>query len=159
MPGSGKSTVAPLLAEHLGIPADDLDRRVSEAAGMEVAEIFELEDEIGFRRRERDELAAVVEAGHPVVLSTGGGVVTCEGSRQLLAHTTCVWLTASREHLAARVEASDEVRPLLAGDVRGRLDELAVAREPLYREVSTHVVETDDLEAAAVASEIAGLLS
>jgi shikimate kinase len=159
MPGSGKSTVAPLIAARLGVPSDDLDRRIVDAAGIDVATIFERDGESGFRDRERVALAAVVASDRPMVLSTGGGVVTCADSRRLLARTTCVWLTASRERLAARVDASDEVRPLLAGDLHGRLAALGQAREPLYREVATFVVDTDDLDAEATAATVAELVA
>jgi shikimate kinase len=159
MPGSGKSTVAPLLAARLGVPFEDLDRRITDDAGMDVAAIFERDGEPGFRSRERDALAELVESDRPIVLSTGGGVVTCDDSRTLLARTTCVWLTASRELLAARVEASDDVRPLLAGDLEGRLAALGDEREPLYREVATFIVDTDELDADATASAVAELLA
>ena len=75
------------------------------------------------------------------------------------ARTTCVWLTASRQQLAARVEASDDVRPLLAGDLHDRLAALGDEREPLYREVATVVVDTDALDADATAATVAELLT
>ena len=52
MPGSGKSTVGPLLAERLGIGFVDLDELIATRAGMDVTRIFEIEGEEGFRRRE-----------------------------------------------------------------------------------------------------------
>jgi shikimate kinase len=159
MPGSGKSTVAPLLAARLGVPAEDLDQRIEDEAGMDVAAIFERDGEAVFRARERDMLAALVESGRPIVLSTGGGVVTCDASRRLLEHTTCVWLTASRDRLAARVDGSDEVRPLLAGDLHERLAALGAERESLYREVATFVIDTEALDADATATAVAELLA
>jgi shikimate kinase len=49
----------------------------------------------------------------------------------------------------------DTARPLLLGNVRGRLLALLNERAPLYAQVATQVLDTDDLEPVAVAERIA----
>ncbi|MFM1778827.1 MAG: hypothetical protein RL741_1445, partial [Actinomycetota bacterium] len=45
-------------------------------------------------------------------------------------------------------------RPLLLGNVRGQLAELMTAREPLYQEVATIVIDTSKLIPGEVVSNI-----
>lgn len=55
LPGAGKSTVGPLLAERLGgWRFVDLDVEIERATGRSVSEIFALEGEAAFRRLERE---------------------------------------------------------------------------------------------------------
>ena len=82
-----------------------------------------------------------------------------ESTRQALARSglPVVLLWSSIRSLARRV-GDGRGRPLLAGDPRQRLAELAAAREPLYRAVATNVVLTDRRSSAKVAAEILALL-
>ena len=56
--GSGKSTTARLLARQLGWPNIDLDKRITEATGLSIPEIFARMGEPEFRRIEHEQLAA-----------------------------------------------------------------------------------------------------
>ena len=143
MPGSGKSTVGRVVADRLDAQFVDLDAAISVAAGRSIPEIFAHEGEAGFRDRERDALAVLVDRGAPVVVATGGGIVTTEEARALLGRTTCVWLTAESATLMERLADEASTRPLLADDPAGSILRLSTAREPLYRSVARHVVDTD----------------
>ncbi len=46
-------------------------------------------------------------------------------------------------------------RPLLLGNVRGRIKTLLDERAPVYAEVATFTIETDDRPAEDVAAEVA----
>lgn len=52
MPGSGKTTIGTLVAKRLGRTFVDADSALEREAGMPIPEIFRLEGEAGFRRRE-----------------------------------------------------------------------------------------------------------
>src|SRR4051794_10610429 len=106
MPGVGKSTVGPLVAERLGVPFHDLDDLIVATDGRDIPTIFAADGEAGFRRLERAALASVLETDEPLVIATGGGIVTDEGSRQLLSRARCVYLRASVATLVARVASS-----------------------------------------------------
>lgn len=151
-PGAGKTTVAGLLAERLGVQVRDTDQDVEAAEGETVQDIFVGRGEPVFRRLEA---AAVAEAlrTHDGVLALGGGAVTNEATRALLADQTVVHLDVGLAQAAARV-GMNTGRPLLMGNIRGQLKKLMDARRPLYGEVATFTVDTNDLGPEEVADRV-----
>jgi len=75
--GTGKSTVARLLARQVGWHYVDLDKLITESSGLSIPEIFDRLGEPGFRKMEREHLARIVaesvELNKPRILSLGGG--------------------------------------------------------------------------------------
>ena len=69
--GAGKSTVARVLGERLGVAVADLDGMIEATEGASVAELFERAGEAWFRRRESELLAEALRSGVRVVLSSG----------------------------------------------------------------------------------------
>ncbi len=153
--GTGKSTIAPLLASHFGFGASvDLDREIERRFGSSVEDIFANDGEAAFRRAEADALQESL-SGPPVVVATGGGVVLDSDNRALLrSRATVVWLRATTERLAERLVDTAEARPLLAGDPKFALDRLANEREALYTEVADRIVDVDGLDIAGVLEEV-----
>ena len=139
LPGAGKSTVAPLLGERLGIPSLDLDSIIEREAGLSVPEIFAKEGEAGFRAREARALRSAA-SGSPSVIALGGGSVTARAVRALVRRTGhLIWLDAEPAQCAVRAAAG---RPLLSGDPLARVTELAAARNPLYARLADARVDT-----------------
>ena len=58
--GTGKSTVAALLAQRLDWQLIDMDQEIERQAGMSIPAIFRDFGEAAFRQRERDALRAAV---------------------------------------------------------------------------------------------------
>jgi len=141
-PGAGKSTVGRVLADRLGVTFRDTDTDVEAAAGSSVADLFVEHGEEHFRALER---AAVAEAlrTHEGVLALGGGAVLDPATRALLAGRPVVLLEVSLADAAARVGLNRD-RPLLVGNVRGRLAAMLDERRPLYQEVARVTVDTAD---------------
>jgi shikimate kinase len=138
MPGSGKSTVGPVLAGRLGVPFVELDAEVERADGRTVREIFEQDGEERFRELEA---AALLEcaARDPSVVSCGGGVVLEPANRVTLRATgVVVFLSVPLDVLATRVAPAED-RPLIRHE--GDLERLLGLRDPLYREFAAHVVD------------------
>ncbi len=142
MMGSGKSTVGRRLAGQLGRPFIDADTVLEERCGVPISTIFELEGEVGFRRREAQIIAELARPSGSV-LATGGGAVLDPLSRELLHREGfVVYLQAGVAELWHRLRR-DRARPLLrTSDPRGRIEALVNLRDPLYREASHLVVTT-----------------
>ncbi|OOG50873.1 shikimate kinase [Rhodanobacter sp. C06] len=134
--GAGKTSLGRRLAAHYGLAFVDLDHEIERRTGTDVATVFAVEGEAGFRRREST-LLAELSTGDGVLLVTGAGAVLDAHNRALLATRGYVlWLQAGVEQQLERL-AHDHQRPLLAGtDRRTRLEAMAVIREPLYRETA-----------------------
>src|SRR5688572_22912746 len=91
--GAGKSTIGRRLARRLRLPFVELDRRVEEAAGLALDEIFALHGEDYYRRLEREALDRVLGEGRPLVLATGGGLPASPETYALLRRQALtIWL-------------------------------------------------------------------
>ena len=155
LPGSGKSTVGRQLARRLQLPFVDSDHVIEGRLGCSIRDYFEREGEANFRDVEElviDELTSIAGA----VLSTGGGAVLRPNNRQRLqSRGHVVYLRSSPEELFRRLR-HDVNRPLLqVADPLGRLRELYVERDPLYRETAHFVIETGRPSVAMLVNMIA----
>jgi shikimate kinase len=113
MMGSGKTSVGRALARRLGCEFIDTDARIEAASGLSIPALFAREGEAGFRKREREVLAALPERA--CVVALGGGALVAASNREVLrGKGRLVWLDAGPEELARRV-GDDPGRPLLAG--------------------------------------------
>ncbi len=145
---TGKSVLAPFVADRLGWESIDLDDEIERSAGRSIAQIFETDGERGFRELERRAVEQAAAREH-VVIATGGGVWLHAENRALLADGGFVVTLEARSativaRYAAAEEGSTEVRPMLAqGDRRRRVETLKAARQPFYA-LSDHTVHTDD---------------
>lgn len=155
-PGAGKTTVGRRLAARLERRFLDTDERVSETAGMSVAEIFVERGEDYFRELEEQAVRAALAAPEAVV-ALGGGAVLRENVRAALRTYTVVFLDVSPEGAFHRV-GLDRSRPLLALNPRRTLRELMAERRPLYAGVATLTVATDDRTPDQVVDELVAML-
>ena len=119
---AGKTTFGGALARQLGCNYVDTDIHLRETTGETVADIVAREGWDGFRKRESAVLRAVT------------------------------YLSAPAEVLASRLQANPNAaqRPTLTGkSIAEEVAEVLAAREPLYRETATHI-----LNAAATPKEL-----
>jgi shikimate kinase len=140
--GAGKSTVGKLLAKKLGRRFLDADHVIEERCGVKIPVIFEMEGEDGFRKREAQAIKDIT-AEQDVILATGGGAVLLPENRQFLSERgTVIYLHANPMELWHRTKGG-EGRPLLRnGDAKKILENLYAIRDPLYRQIADHVIET-----------------
>lgn len=157
--GTGKSLVAPLVAQRLGWQVVDTDSLVEGAARKPITDIFEQDGETRFRELEA---AAVREAcaRERAVVSVGGGALLRPDSRRLLADGGfIVCLEARPETVLRRLSEGADAdepldRPLLGGpDPIFRIRELKARRQPFYA-LADHTVHTDDLSPELAAEEV-----
>lgn len=152
-PGSGKSTVGSLLAERLGVAFRDSDDDIVARAGRSISDIFAEDGEEAFRVLEEEVIAGAL-AEHDGVLSVGGGAVLRPGTRERLRGHRVVFLNVGFATGVGRVGLST-ARPLLAGvNPRATYRSLLEARLPVYREVATIEVATDELSPDEVVAAI-----
>lgn len=154
-PGAGKSTVGRLLAARLGCAFYDLDDVIEQREGRSVRDIFAYDGEAAFRAIERDTTLEMLR--EPAVLSLGGGAPMTPAIQEGLAGHTVVWLEVTAAHAADRV-GLNVARPLLLGNVRGRLRSLLEERLPTYERLATHRVTTDALTPDQVADIVLDLV-
>lgn len=154
--GAGKSTVGQELARQWRVGFRDTDADIEAAEGRTVQDIFVDHGEAAFRAMEREAVARAL-AEHDGVLALGGGAPVDPDTRALLAGHRVVFLRVGLADAAKRVGLGVS-RPLLLGNVRGRLKQLIDERAPVYEAVATHVVETDGADAAEVARRVQEVL-
>ena len=145
--GSGKSTVGKKLAQNLDMHFIDTDQCIERALGVSIAWIFDKEGEAGFRTRESRVLREILAQSNQVI-ATGGGMVTIEENRQMLAtdNTLVVYLKPQLAVLHRRL-AHSRNRPLLE-NVQNRneyITTLYEQRDPLYQQVASITYTGDDV--------------
>jgi shikimate kinase len=131
--GSGKSTVARLVAARLGVAHYDTDRLVEEQAGETVAALFAARGEAAFRDLEEAAVADV--CGRSGVVAVGGGAVLRSANRMRIRRgNLVVWLDTPAGVLASRLahHAHGEERPLLRGNLDERVRSLWSERRACY---------------------------
>ena len=140
--GAGKSTVGKLLAKKLGRRFLDADHVIEERCGVKIPVIFEMEGEDGFRKREAQAIKELTSEQDLILATGGGAVLLSENRRYLSERGVVIYLHASPIELWHRTKGS-EGRPLLRnGDAKKILENLYAIRDPLYREIADHVIET-----------------
>jgi XRE family aerobic/anaerobic benzoate catabolism transcriptional regulator len=112
--GAGKTTIGLALARTLGLELVELDHAIERAAGLGLAQIFEIHGEDYYRRLELEQLGALLDPrGRRRVLATGGGLVTHKEAWLLLRRRArTVWLKARPEEHYRRVMAQGDLRPI-----------------------------------------------
>ncbi|MGB7100236.1 MAG: helix-turn-helix transcriptional regulator [Xanthobacteraceae bacterium] len=111
--GAGKSTLGRMLAQHLGSPFIELDRRVAEEYGASVPDLIEMAGMATFRRQERDALDRVIAGNEAAIITTAGGIVSNpETYALLLRRTHTIWIKARPDEHMSRVMAQGDFRPM-----------------------------------------------
>lgn len=152
--GTGKSTVASLLAERLGWSKVDLDTSIEDAESATIPQLFADKGEPYFRRAETNALIRELEGRKGQVVATGGGAVMAEQNRDImLGNGLVVALTASMETILERVQ-NDLNRPLLRGNAAASVPELLEKRKHAY-DFAHLRIDTTGKSPQSIADEIA----
>lgn len=152
--GAGKTTIGKYLAQHLKLRFVDTDTEIEARTGADIPWIFDVEGEEGFRVREQ-QVVEEMTLWDGVVLATGGGVILRPENRRALAgRGYVVYLYATVDEQVRRTRR-DRRRPLLQnGDPEQILRDLMAERDPLYREIADHIIETDTCSPRTVAQRL-----
>ena len=157
--GSGKSSVAPLLAQQLNLEWVDSDRRIEEVTGLSIREIFAHQGEAGFRCCERTVIAELAQQSSLIIAAGGGAILAPENRACLRNAGPVIWLQASIATLTDRISGdagTPENRPALTNrnSLEEEITEVLSARTPLYRECATLQVDTDALSPQEIVDRI-----
>jgi shikimate kinase len=144
MMGSGKTTVARLLAMQLKYKFLDTDTIIEQLTQKSISQIFAESGETTFREIETQVLARVA-AETRTAIATGGGIVLNRQNWSYLHHGVVVWLDVPVEQLLKRLQGSTN-RPLLNDpDPQQKLQHILEQRQSLYALADVRVkVEADE---------------
>lgn len=156
MPASGKSTVGSHVAEALGVPFYDADGAIEARTGKLIREIFSDDGEEAFRAIEERVVLELLGTDDCVV-SLGGGSVISPTIRATLKGMPVVWLEVGVA-TATRRAGLNQLRPLLLGDVRARMETLLAERRHLYEDVATLRLSTDRATTYELSDQIVAAL-
>ncbi len=157
--GTGKSTVADLVAGALGATPFHTDLEIERRIGGSIAGFVAAQGWDAFRDLETEIVAAAGRLDEAVI-DTGGGVVTRpENVASLKANGVVFWLQASVDTIRDRIGESQD-RPSLTGDqsFTDEIETVLMARTPLYEAASDYRVSTDGRKPDEIAARVVMLL-
>jgi shikimate kinase len=151
--GTGKSTVARLLAKRLGMEVVSLDEEIVRYAGRSIAAIVAEHGWPHFRDLE-SEITKRVAARDNIIIDAGGGVVLRkENVDHLRRGGKLFWLRASVPVIVERIAGGTERPALTAGrSFTEEVEEVLRERAPLSAAAAHHQVDTDILSPDQVAA-------
>ena len=155
--GCGKSSVGRELSRLLCCPFMDLDSVIEEREGRSIPEIFATEGEAAFRRMEAEALKECIygPSSDKLLLALGGGTVMTEECAKIVHEkTVCIYLRASVETLMDHLAGEVDNRPMLAGNLRTRIEELMSIRSATYEKTAHIMIDTDGKTIEEIAREI-----
>jgi shikimate kinase len=160
--GTGKTTVAKLLAARRGWDWIDADDEIERRAGKSIAEIFADDGEAVFRNLESHVVADPCRWRRAVIALGGGAVMNEENRTAIRLAGRVVWLTATVETLSRRLAADATTasrRPnLTSSGGMTEIETLLATREPIYRACATFEVDTEGKTPAEIVEEISARL-
>ncbi len=137
MPGCGKTTLGKLLEEKLGFDLIDLDKIISNEFNTSIPEIIEKYGWKKFRDIESTKLCNLLENKENKLrsyrcISTGGGIVENNISRNLIDNGIIIWIRRSLDKL----EVGNRKLP-------GTIEKLYENRKSYYENLSDYIFDND----------------
>lgn len=141
--GAGKSTLGRKLAEELGCQFIDTDIFIENRFRERIVDMFGRIGEEAFRRRERyiiEELSGMTDC----VISTGGGLPCYNDNMSIIKDCgLSIYLQASAQHLAERLELCKRTRPSIrhksGEELREHVEQALGERLPIYEQADWQI--------------------
>lgn len=161
--GSGKSTIAKMLAEKINFQSFDLDNLIEINQNLSVSEIFEKKGELFFRKLEHQIFIDFLKTNQSFVLSLGGGTPCYYNNHELLnsENVESIYLKASIETIYKRLENGTSSRPLLKNlNIEEKKEFIAkhLFERSYFYNKATHSISVDEKSPQIIVEEIQKLL-
>lgn len=153
--GTGKTTLGKELGRLSKYTFIDLDQEIERLEGKSIAEIFASNGESYFRNRESDLLSTLLmDNREPMILATGGGAILKEENLQVMKENGFIVKTeATRDEIIRRLKFKSSSRPLLAGNLEERVDQLLTERKDAY-DFADYTIHTDQMKIGEIARSV-----
>ena len=153
--GSGKSSVATLLAQRLHLQLIKMDAMIARRAGMSISALVNQHGWEYFRTLE-SRIAADLAECEDCVIDTGGGIVIrASNTVHLKYNGLVIFLTADTTTLIHRIKDSTS-RPALTSNksFTEEMQEILTTRQPLYEAAADYTVNTSNRTIEQVVDDI-----
>lgn len=155
MRGSGKTTIAKLLAKKLKKQYLELDEILVKKLGMSIPKIVQ-EHGWEFFRKKESEIVNEISDKTGMIISTGGGVVTKdENIKALKKNGKFIFLNTPLEMLVKRLKKSKNRPPLTnRANLEDEIKELLKKRKRIYDSSADLIINTEKLTPERIAENI-----
>lgn len=157
--GAGKSTVGEALAKRAHLPFIDLDRYIENLYNTSISNIFRLEGEEGFRKKEHIALEKVADKyrGKEVIVATGGGSVLQKENLELMKKSgRIVYLNMSFGEIIKRLSKNPNSRPMIMDMEMEQIGFLYRSRSETYEKSADIMIIGDNRTPISIVNEIYG---
>ena len=157
--GTGKSTVAKMLAARLRRELVSTDSEVVKRAKQSIPEIVAKHGWDYFRDLESAVCLDLAGRDQLVIDTGGGAILRPQNVKALKRNGKLIWLTATVETITARI-GGDTQRPSLTGTKSfvEEISEVLRVRTPKYQAAADHVIQTDDRSTQQLAEAVLALM-
>ena len=158
--GTGKSTVAKLLATQLGWKAISTDAQIVEQAQRSIPDIVASDGWEHFRNLETEVCLALKDRDRLVIDTGGGLILRSENVEALKPNSLIFWLTATVATITRRIADNTQRPALTAGKTFvEEIQEVLTERTPKYQAAADHTIATDDHPPEAIADHILNMFA
>lgn len=155
MPSCGKSTLAKVLSEKIGLKMLDLDKEIIKIENQSINKIFRLKGEKYFREIESKVLSSLIKTNTSFIMATGGGTACFNQNINLINKSgLSIFIDLPIKELEKRL-LNDNQRPLFNKNMilKNQLKKIYEKRK-IYYEKSKHVISGDNIKTEKVVSII-----
>ncbi|MFH0924428.1 MAG: shikimate kinase [bacterium] len=158
--GTGKTSLAKLVAERLKLDLISMDDEIVKKLGRSIPAIIE---EFGweFFRNVEAEVAFDLKDKKNCFIDTGGGAILREkNALSLKKDAFVIWLKADITTIMKRIQNNNQ-RPSLTGrkSFVEEVEEVLKERTPLYKKYADYVIDTDNKELVELVDEVLGAIN
>ncbi len=138
--GSGKTSVATIVARRLGVPMVDSDASIEAATHETARQLAQHQGADALHEREARQLLTALESSAPSVIAAAASTIEDERCRRTLASADVVYLRVEASELVERFSSAAH-RPDFGRPIADLLAEQYAKRDPLFRAAATLVLD------------------